>query len=622
MLTRLAIALALFFALATTAKAQPAANFPPPTGPGDPQAIPSSFATCTATVKRDANGYPIRQIVRECMESKGFSLIYGDWACDGDPPTDPVGRKYKSRIDCQQGDRGTLPDNPTLGDTYFPTPWQPQVQPVTFDPASPAARLLLLAKRVADSGETDDPASVARLLHLSITLSTRNISSPASCAESPDQSRGATNTYIITGNSWFHALPSGKRLIVYQPDPEWHNHPDAKPKTGPIGDPKIEYLISGSLACRGTSPQNGISATITFDNIPAYACIDFKLAATILPPGPSSILGGPGTDGYQGPDMAYASQDSIVFFNSTFGPPWAVPSWWTKNSDTLLNQPNCLKTIEIASRYPFGPRHKFDFTDKPSMPNTVAVPPTPPNSKTPSADPGGYLLKAVKALADSPRIADPTSASSIVHLPFVLTSHYENGAVSCVATPQGNRFTSAHYKTTADGWFHPLPTGKRLLVSAPVYVPGNDFARATVPLDDPSFSYDTDRHAGCTPSPNDLVDFGITFDNIPAYACITEQQVKSVFTGVHPPSRAENQLRPDLVYLSAYAMVDFSMTTNRSASAGAVPLSGEPTCLKKIQLYALSDLESYKKQLAQMDLEQKEIDKENRKLRPIPPLSN
>ena len=551
MLKRLTIALALFFTLSTTAIAQvimpgarPNPDFPAPTGPGDPQNIQAAYAACMATVKRGVHGMPLPQFVQGCMSSKGYSVLHGTDSCYAVPPIDGIGRKYPTREACLSSDNAYLP----AGATYFPTPWQARTPPVAFDPAAPGPKLLLLTKELADTGQLDDPAEVAGILHLPLTFSTHQESGPPSCTASSDQGQDSSDGYTTTGNSWFHALPSGTKLIIDQQQINFFpfGPRPAGPRYVPLGDPVFTYTITSNASCGSPSPRDGIGAEIVFDNIPAYACISDQLVRTIFPPGPANEL--PRVIDGLGPDIAYFHNDTQVYFSLT-GPAGETPQ--------SVKQLNCLRTISIGTFYKLGALHKADLTGKHPTPDYIAVTPGPPSAKALPPNPGAFLLKTAKTLADSPNITDPVAASAILHMPFTLTGYREGGPVSCKALPNGYRFNAYDYDTTSGSWF-------------------------------PMFHYGVIFHGNCTPSPADWVDFGISFNDIGAFNCISAEQVKSVFTSAHPPSYAESDFGPDLVYESAYTWAEFRMTKAKDAAS-----RNGPACLDQIQFYSIADLKRH-----------------------------
>jgi hypothetical protein len=94
------------------------------------------------------------------------------------------------------------------------------------------------------------------------------------------------------------------------------------------------------------------------------------------------------------------------------------------------------------------------------------------------------------------------------------------------ACPVGGYQFSDEYAVTVDNWFHTLPTGIKNMVLPNIVgdlkLPGNH------PLGDPQINYEInsvkpiDDFSGCVGSSYGLVAADIEFENIPAYACITD----------------------------------------------------------------------------------------------------
>ena len=81
-------------------------------------------------------------------------------------------------------------------------------------PTDPGTYLLHVVKAVTDSGRADDPATVANLLQVSLTPVNYENHGVISCPATPAMQGNVSLDYLITGNTWFHALPTGKRVLV------------------------------------------------------------------------------------------------------------------------------------------------------------------------------------------------------------------------------------------------------------------------------------------------------------------------------------------------------------------------------------------------------------------------
>jgi hypothetical protein len=160
-------------------------------------------------------------------------------------------------------------------------------------------------------------------------------------------------------------------------------------------------------------------------------------------------------------------------------------------------------------------------------------------AQTPPADPGDYLLRAVKAVADSGQADNPVAVASLMNLSFTNSGYAEAVPNSCKSAGQWKRNI---YDVTSNDWFHPLPTGKQYLIRPNLlYVPGP----TKLKLDYPKIGYSTLNYEGCNvPSGlNSAQTSGyLDFDNIPTYACINAAEVKAVFPSPQAASPSNGNL--------------------------------------------------------------------------------
>jgi len=153
-----------------------------------------------------------------------------------------------------------------------------------------------------------------------------------------------------------------------------------------------------------------------------------------------------------------------------------------------------------------------------------------------SSDPGDYLLRAVRAVADSGRANDPAAVSAAMHLSFNNSGYTETASpLSCKPSARWKRNI---YDVIGDNWFHQLPNGIRVLVFPPfTYMGGQN----KLSLGSPTIEYSTLNFEGCNregyPGLNSAQSSGyIELKNIPRYACITEEQIKAIFPSLITPS--------------------------------------------------------------------------------------
>jgi len=208
-------------------------------------------------------------------------------------------------------------------------------------PTDPGTYLLHVVKVVTDGGRVDDPAVVANLLHASLTPIDYENDGVISCPTKPAMQGHVYLDYLITGNTWFHALPTGKRVLVKG----FSTMSAVKLTNLPIGDPTLSYNIAGQVACTKSS-SDGVSAQITFDNIPPYACISTAQIKSFFP----SAYHPTGLPKWAIADLRYSNADSNVDFTMTTSTYPGAPA----------HQPVCLKAINIGASYPWGGLHKLD----------------------------------------------------------------------------------------------------------------------------------------------------------------------------------------------------------------------------------------------------------------------
>lgn len=455
-----------------------------------------------------------------------------------------------------------------------------RAQPVASDPGD---YLLRAVKAVVDSGRAYDPGTVAPLLHMSFTETSHGVMGANGGGECPGGGHRIDDGYAVTGNNWFHSLPTGQQHMIIQvpflsdiPIP-----PNAPPSYGKqtetvLGDPGIGYSSIGVLRCANVN-QNSLYVSLTFNNIPSYACISEAQIKAVFPEGSSPAFA-PGPFERK-PDFVYSNAGTSVQFEMTLYPGVPDPH----------HQPVCLMDISIGSRFQYGPKIGPDLSFTPPVPFDTGTAFSSASNRTPQPDSGVYLLRAVKFVADSGRIDDPEIVSKMLHLSLSAGDYGNTIDLSCSTQPRGQSYVSLDYLMTGQTWFHPLPTGKRVLVKG---FP-NIFAvkLADIPIGDPAFSYNVGGQVGCTKSSADGIGALIIFDDIPPYACISTAQIKAIFPSAHPrtigPRLYWGDLGysndgADLQYTDDNANVDFTMT---SSARPGVP-ANQPECLKTIGIDA------------------------------------
>jgi hypothetical protein len=165
------------------------------------------------------------------------------------------------------------------------------------------------------------------------------------------------------------------------------------------------------------------------------------------------------------------------------------------------HQPVCLMDMSIGGRFQYGPKISPDLGFTPPVPSNTGTAFSSASNQTPQPAPGAYLLRAVKFVTDSGRVDDPVIVASLLHL-SLSAGNYSNAIdLSCSTEPRGQSYVSLEYLTTGQTWFHPLPTGKRVLVKGFPNI--FSIKLADIPIGDPAFSYNVGGQVGCTKSSAD-----------------------------------------------------------------------------------------------------------------------
>ena len=437
-------------------------------------------------------------------------------------------------------------------------------------PTDPGDYLLHAVKAVADSGRPDDPATVAALLNLPFSETSHSVW--GGCPAGGDR---IDDNYAVTGSNWFHPLPTGEpHMIIQIPfqvgdvpirgplPPSW-----GKPIQTVLGDPDIGYSSTGTLRCADLN-QNQLFVSLTFNNIPAYACISeaqIKAAfpeAGPPPPNPYPFHPPP-------PEFVYSNAGTLVQFQMTLYPGVPDPH----------HQPVCLMGMSINGRFQYGPLHKFDVSFTPPVASAAGVI-SPRARQTPLTNPGTYLLRVVKTMTDGGRADDPAIVADLLHASLTPINYENDTVTSCPITHVMQGHVSLDYLITGNTWFHALPTGKRVLVKG--FAATFAVKLTNIPIGDPTLSYNIRGQVACTKSSSDGVGAQITFDNIPPYACIDTAQIKSFFPNAYHPTNLPKWAIADLQYSNTDANVDFTMTTSTFPGAPA----HQPVCLKAINISA------------------------------------
>ena len=222
--------------------------------------------------------------------------------------------------------------------------------------------------------------------------------------------------------------------------------------------------------------QNEITTNLDFDMIRTTGCITKTQIKSIFAPlGPRR---NPVTDpawmwGHWQSDFAYSTpQNSQISFLITPHlmwypeplPPRRLPDGTYVQQPipkpTKNDKPLCLIAMSLSSQSRFGPLHEPDFNFRtPTTSRIGAISPAVIDQKSP-IDPGAFLLRSVKAVADSGRADNPGIVASLLHTSLVPKNYANHISGPYSVTPDDQSFVSINYDMADKNWFHELPTGQ------------------------------------------------------------------------------------------------------------------------------------------------------------------
>ena len=428
--------------------------------------------------------------------------------------------------------------------------------------------LLRTVKALADSGGASDPATIAAALHFSISEIDQSVSSGTGRG-CPAGGNKAQRAYDVVYNTFGH---EGRPVIT----------------------------VTSKLGCDKVT-QNETTTTTTIVGIPDGFITQSQIQAIFpsLGPGDSEV-------GSQKSDFAYATAGAEINFWLDEAPfmfdyeyvDIRMPGDSMEKPHLVAahHPPVCLVAMSLSRQSQLSQvnQHNFRYVI-PTYSRAGVITPIV-SYQTPPPDPGMFLLRAVKAIADSGRADDPGIVANLLHTSLTPENYTNDIATSCSATPDFRNFVNIYYFMAADSWFHALPTAKRVLRGGFAIVSGS-VVFTGIPFDAPRFTDNIFGNVTCTPAPTDLVGTWITFANIPPYACISQQQIKSVFPDVRPPPPGDNASESaSLRYTTPIsttdgqmfvdAFVDFGMMS--SGPGGLQP--NQPDCLAGIDIHGLYHL--------------------------------
>ncbi len=144
---------------------------------------------------------------------------------------------------------------------------------------------------------------------------------------------------------------------------------------------------------------------------------------------------------------------------------------------------------------------------------------------TPSS-PNAQLIAAIQILADQTDLRDPGEVGRVLQSPLIPYKRRESHSPSCLGTetPLVAEVETITYSPLAGFWFRTKPEGQE--VTVPHWLGG-----ASTKTGEPRFNYNVSIERLCYPGWTKLSeesDASIFFDDVPRFACITQEQLKAL----------------------------------------------------------------------------------------------
>jgi hypothetical protein len=239
-------------------------------------------------------------------------------------------------------------------------------------PSDPGTYLLRVVKELVESGRVDDSARVAVILNMKLTRTNLSLSTPDACPAGTYQFEA---DYVVTGNGWFHSLPTGMKstptagIAVGRPFPRYYSI---------VSKPGLTYKIQSNdfdkQNCVGLD-FGKVGANMEFDNIPSYACISAAQLVSVFPKIvyiDRDFPDRPGTFQYLATGQ-YSSEIALHYVDKNR--PFEGPSTDQLELDTDVphayvdfimpsagpdHRPPCLLSMYISAEYNYGALHRPD----------------------------------------------------------------------------------------------------------------------------------------------------------------------------------------------------------------------------------------------------------------------
>lgn len=131
-------------------------------------------------------------------------------------------------------------------------------------------QFLAVVKYLADYVDLTDPVAVGRALQTTVSVR-KQWSMPLDDCKGSAATIQSTYIYAAASDFWYQPTPEGRHFFV-QGLPVL---PGGQSTDTMTGDPEFRYLVSKTTACsgQGHGMERRAEADMTFDGLPAYACI-------------------------------------------------------------------------------------------------------------------------------------------------------------------------------------------------------------------------------------------------------------------------------------------------------------------------------------------------------------
>jgi len=213
-------------------------------------------------------------------------------------------------------------------------------------------------------------------------------------------------------------------------------------------------------------------------------------------------------------------------------------------------------------------------------------------AQRPQAPPGDNLqfLRLARYIADNVRIADPEALGQVLHTTF--TGHLNDRENTLCRIPSAPlQISYTQFSPSAEFWFTRRPSGTviKYMTGPDVFNPNTKVEERT--LDAPQLNYLLIRTKTCAsigpapahadvPVPGVISPTVLGFVNIPGYACISADEVRTVFPNLSTPRWTD--VEPPLQYIGSRNTIDLYIGAGDFQEGRNGPIHHQPACLTSL----------------------------------------